>query len=308
MITRKDGLAMFGRRPDGRRLKNIDPIEGLAAYLMPMRCDAQVLTTQDVDYAKIAEYIQAQRDKGRSISFMTVIIAAYIRTLSQFPEINRFVVNKQLYARNEVAVSFMVLKQNGDQEAEASTTKVKFDPSDTIFDVSARVEKAIEESRNPPEGGNSAEKIARALYNMPFLCNIIVGLLKLLERYGLLPRAIIEASPFHTSLFITNMASLGVNYVHHHIYNFGTTSVFLAMGKILRTPTLNAKGEVTMKRVIPLGIVGDERVCNGVTYARVYTYWKKFAENPALLETPPEKVKTEVIGTPEWVANPKSKV
>jgi len=298
---------MFGKRPDGRRLKNIDPIEGLAAYLMPMRCDAQVMTSLEADYGKIEKYIREQRDKGRSVSFMSVIIAAYIRALSQFPEINRFVVNKQLYARNEIAVSFMVLKQNGDKEAEVSTAKVKFDPADTVFDVSERIEKAIEESRNPPEGGNSAEKIARTLYNMPFLCNIIVWILRLLERYGILPRALIEASPFHTSLFVTNMASLGVNYVHHHIYNFGTTSVFVAMGKILRTPTQNAKGETIMKRVIPLGLVGDERICNGVTYARVYTYWKKYAENPELLETPPETVKIEVIGTPEWVANPKSK-
>ncbi|MDR2506126.1 MAG: 2-oxo acid dehydrogenase subunit E2 [Oscillospiraceae bacterium] len=296
---------MFGRRADGRRLKTVDPILGLTAYLMPQRSDAQVMCMQEVDYDKIAKYIQDQRSNGRSISFMSIIIAAYIRTMCKFPELNRFVVNKQMYARNEIAVSFMVLKNSGDENVEASAVKVKFAPTDTIFQISDRIEKAIEENRNPPKAGNATEQIARTLYNMPFLCNIIVGFLKLLERYGLLPRAIVEASPFHTSLFVTNMASLGINYIYHHIYNFGTTSVFISTGKILRQTSVNSAGESKARRVIPLGVVGDERICNGATYAKVYAYWKKCAENPETLELPPDDVKLEVIGTPEWVKNPR---
>jgi hypothetical protein len=291
---------MFGRRPDGRRLKTVDPILGLTAYLMPERSDSQVMSMQELDYDKVVKYIQEQRDKGRSISFMSIILAAYIRAMSKFPELNRFVVNKQLYARNEIAVSFMVLKNNGDNGADASAVKVKFSPYDTIFEISDRIEKAIEENRNPPETGNATEKIARTLYNMPLLCNVLVGLLKLLDRYGIMPRAVVEASPFHCSLFITNMASLGINYVYHHIYNFGTTSVFISTGKILRQTSVNSAGESKPRRVLPLGVVGDERICNGATYARVYTYWKKCCENPSILETPPDTVKLEVVGTPEW--------
>jgi hypothetical protein len=103
------------------------------------------------------------------------------------------------------------------------------------------------------------------------------------------------------------MASLGINYIYHHIYNFGTTSVFISIGKIHRAPVANLKGETIIRRVIPIGVVGDERICNGAAYARVYALWRKLAENPKMLETPPEIVKTEVVGTPEWVRNPKAK-
>lgn len=298
---------MFGFRPEGRRLSKIDPILGMTAYLMPQRCDAQVMTPQELDYDKVAGYIQAQRDQGRVISFMSIIIAAYIRAMSVYPEINRFVINKQIFARNEIAVSFMVLKRNDNEDVDASAVKVKFDPYDTIFDVAERIEAAIAANRNPPSSGNTTEKIARFILAAPVLPTFLVGLIRLLDRYGLLPQAIIDASPFHTSLFVTNMASLGINYIYHHIYNFGTTGVFVSIGKIRRSPVANMKGETIIKRVIPLGVVGDERICNGAAYARIYAAWKKFAENPALLEMPPEDVKLEVQSVPEWVRHPKKK-
>ena len=40
---------MFGRRPDGRRLRGVDPIVAITPYLMPMRCDAQVFLEHKLD-------------------------------------------------------------------------------------------------------------------------------------------------------------------------------------------------------------------------------------------------------------------
>lgn len=298
---------MFGRRPDGRRLVKIDPIQAMTAYLMPQRCDAQVWTPQELDYDKIAGYIQKQRDKGHVISFMSVIIASFIRTTCHHPEINRFVMNKQIFARNELTASFMVLKRNSHDDVDASAVKVKFDPTDTIYDVAERIEAAIAENREPPPAGNLTEQIARFILSAPFVPTLLVGLIRLLDRYGILPRAIIDASPFHTSFFITNMASLGINYIYHHIYNFGTTSLFFSMGKIKRTPVATQVGGTAIKRMIPLGVVSDERICNGASYAKMYSTWRRYAENPELLEQPPEEIKTEVMGVPEWVKHPKKK-
>jgi hypothetical protein len=280
----------------------------MTAYIMPQRSDSQVWTPQEVDYDKVAEYIQRQREQGRAVSFMSIIISAFIRVLSENPEANRFVMNKQIYARNEIAVSFMVLKQDKSAKAEASAVKVKFDPYDTIFDVSGRVEAAIAANRAPGVMGNSTERLVRALLIAPLLPSLLVGGLRLLDRYGLMPRQIIDASPFHTSLFVTNMASLGINYIYHHIYNFGTTGLFLSLGKISRKARANPNGEITIKRVIPLGFVGDERIMNGLAYATLFRAWRRYMENPALLETPPETFETEYKGTPEWVRNPKEKV
>ncbi|GHU74654.1 hypothetical protein AGMMS49992_16750 [Clostridia bacterium] len=298
---------MFGFRPDGRRLKDADPIQMLMPYLMPQRCDAQVMTPLEVDYDKVADYIQRQRELGRTVSFMSVIIASLIRVMNEIPAANRFVMNKQMYGRNEVAVSFMVLKNTDTKDADASAVKVKFDPSDTIFDVAMRVEAAIGENRTPAAGGNATERLARSLLSLPLLPTLLVGAIRLMDRYGILPRAVLDLSPFHTSLFVTNMASLGINYIYHHIYNFGTTGLFLSIGKITRKPRANPNGEIVTQRVIPLGFVGDERIMNGLTYATLFRVWRKYMENPALLEVPPESTKLTVRGTPEWVKNPKAK-
>ena len=90
---------MFGYRPDGRRIGSIDPIVRITPYLMPMRCDAQVFLQHKLDYEKMARYIAAQSAKGEKITFMQIIVAAFVRAVSQHPEINRFIMNKQYYSR-----------------------------------------------------------------------------------------------------------------------------------------------------------------------------------------------------------------
>ena len=114
---------MFGFRPDGRRVSSIDPIVGITPYLMPMRCDAQVFLQHRVDYELLTRYIAAQAAKGEKITFMQIITAAFVRTVSQHPEINRFILNKQFFARNMCAVSFTMLKNP--QNAEMGETAVK---------------------------------------------------------------------------------------------------------------------------------------------------------------------------------------
>ena len=131
---------MFGRRADGRVLKKIDPIIALTPYLMPMRCDAQVFLNYRLDYEKMARYIVEQGANGHKLTFMELIIAAFVRTVSEMPEVNRFVVNKRLYARTQLTVSFALLLDTGNpDDIEENTVKCYFDPRDTIFDVADRV-------------------------------------------------------------------------------------------------------------------------------------------------------------------------
>ena len=74
---------MFGRRPDGRRIKGMDPIVRITPYIMPMRCDAQVFLKHRVDMDVLFDYVRRQKlEKGESISYMQIIIAAYVRAIS----------------------------------------------------------------------------------------------------------------------------------------------------------------------------------------------------------------------------------
>ena len=130
---------MFGHRSDGYLVKDIDPIVALTPYIMPMRCDAQVMSDYKVDFEKLARYIVAKADEGYKITFMEIVIAAYVRVVSQIPEVNRFVSNKRLYARNELAVSFALLQTSSTGKIAENTTKCNFDPADTIYDVADRI-------------------------------------------------------------------------------------------------------------------------------------------------------------------------
>ena len=280
---------MFGHRADGRILKEIDPIVALTPYLMPMRCDAQVFLNYKLDYEKLARYIVEQGNQGHRFTFLELLIAAFVRVASEVPEVNRFVANKRMYARTQLTVSFVVLKETSKEGAvEENTVKCYFDPHDTIFDVAERVSVAIDENRREA-ADNSTMKVAKLLLR-PVLANSVVAAARFMDRYGVMPKYIMNASPFHTSLFVTHMGSIGMPAVNHHIYNFGTTSLFLSMGSVERTIALGPDGKVIRKRYLPIGITADERICAGATYAKMVNRMMYYLNDPSLLETPPENV------------------
>jgi hypothetical protein len=278
-------MTMFGRRSDGYLVKKIDPIIALTPYLMPMRCDAQVFLGYKVDYETLARYVVAQGAEGHKLTFMEVIIAAFIRSVSELPEINRFISNKRMYARNELTVSFVALKDNPRGEIEENAVKCHFDLRDNIYDVAERVANIVKDARTEAMD-TSALKVAKAL-SKPILANPVVALVRLMDRYGIMPRFLLDASPFHTSLFITNMASIGMPAVNHHIYNFGTTSMFWSIGAVERTVALDQTGTAVRKRMLPIGVTADERVCPGAVYAKMVARMIKLVNDPAQLETRP---------------------
>ncbi len=273
-------------RADGKRLRHTDPMYRVAAHIMDKRVDSMNMTTIDIPYEPIQEYINQKRKDGIRISHMALIIAAYVRTMAEFPELNRFVVNKKIYARNEVAVGMVVLKSL--QDNDGTMSKMYFDKSNTVFEVNDIINKYVTENRETPEN-NGTEKIIRILLSVPGLLNVGVKVFKFLDKYGLLPKAIIDMSPFHMSMGITNLASIRTNHIYHHCYEFGTTSVFLAMGN-LREVVKRKGDEITFVRSIPIGVTMDERICSGSYFASAFKTLKKYLANPELLETPPEKV------------------
>ena len=143
---------MFGRRPDGRRLRSQDPIIQITPYLMPMRCDAQVFLEHKIDYEKLSRYIVRKSREGEKITFMQILVAAYVRSISQNPEANRFIFNKQFYVRNNCSVSYTVLKDPQDTDSSETTVRILFDLTDTVFDVRDRMNDAVEKSRATDDG------------------------------------------------------------------------------------------------------------------------------------------------------------
>ena len=283
---------MFGRRPDGRRLKGMDPIVSITPYLMPMRCDAQVFLEHKLDYEMLSRYIAAKGREGQRVTFMQIVVAAYVRGISQHPEINRFIKNKQYFARNNCSVSFTLLKDSQDHDSPESTVRIEFDPTDTLFEVRDRMVTAVENNRGESaEGDAFVNKLAGGLLKVPGLASLVVGLVRLLDRYGLAPKALLLELPFYSGMFITNNASIGLHHVWHHIYNFGNVSAFFGMGSVLKEATVDAEGKARMKRWLPIGITVDERVTSGAHYAAFFADVVRCLNHPELMETPPESVR-----------------
>ncbi len=281
---------MFGRRPDGRRLKKQDPIVQMTPYLMPMRCDAQVFLEHKADYEKLSRYIVRKAQEGQKITFMQILVAAYVRAISNNPAANRFIFNKQYYARNNCSVSYTVLLNPQDTDSNESTVRILFDLTDTLFDVRDRMNAAVEQSR-ATEDGDFVIRLASALLGVPGLATLVVSVVKLLDRYGIAPKVLLRELPFYSGMFITNNGSIGLHHPWHHIYNFGDVSLFIGMGTLVKEAFVENDGRVRMRRWLPLGITADERVCSGAHYAQFFFDIMHLLDNPEELETPPEEVR-----------------
>lgn len=275
-------------RADGKRLKNVDPMYAVAAYIMDKRIDSMNMITIDIPVEPIQNYLNEKRKNGVNISHMDVILAAYLRTLSEYPELNRFVVNKKIYQRNEIAVGMVVL-QTG--KLDGTMSKMFFNPDDTIFNVNDTINCYVEENRDAPEN-NGTEKMIKILLSVPGVLPLGVAFFKWLDKHGLLPKSIIDMSPFHMSLGITNLASIRTNHIYHHCYEFGTTSMFLAMGNTREVPRRKG-GEIIFEKCMPIGVTMDERICSGSHFAVAFRRMKQYLKNPELLETPPQKINVE---------------
>ena len=274
-------------RRDGKKIK-VEHVEyALTPHIMPDRCDAMNMCEVDVPVKPMQDYLNAKRKEGHKISHLALIMAAYVRLIGEFPELNRFIVNKKVYARNELIVGMVVLKAG--KMDNGTMSKVNFDPADTVFDVNRKITEYIEINRQ--DGDNSTDKLAKFLLKIPGLLRFGVNLLKWMDKHGWLPRAIIDASPFHATMSITNLASIRTQHVYHHVYNFGTTSVFLAMGKTREVARQNDNGEIYLEKCMPIGIVMDERICSGSYYASAFKKFLKYLEKPELLEIKPDPEK-----------------
>lgn len=280
----------LGDRKEGRKLRTLNPITRAMPYIMPRRSDSLNYFTEKLDITEIEQFCREQTRAGRkNFSMLHVIIAAYIRVVSQRPAINRFVSGQTIYARNNIEV-LMTIKKKMAIDGEDTCIKVEFEPTDTVYDVYDKFNKVVMENKGDTDGNNT-EKFAKILNYIPrFLLRFVIWLIKTLDYYGILPQAIVNLSPFHGSMIVTSMGSLGIRPIYHHIYDFGNLPLFMSYGSKMTGLKLDSDGNPKKYRYIELKVVTDERICDGYYYASAFKMLKKICENPRVLENPPEKV------------------
>ena len=277
---------MFGRRTDGINVsKDLDPMVLFTPLVMPTRCESMNFITYPAEYEPMANYIRTQKVSGNTISFQTIIAAAYVRTLKRYPYLNYFVMGRRVYCHKDITLSLIVLRNTQDGSCKEAAIKVSCDPDDTIHDIARKFDEKVAQAKEILEKNGTADFAGRML-RLPVLPKLVVLLARALDRLGIMPEALREISPFHCSLFITNMMSIGLPAIHHHLYNFGTCSIFLSLGRPERQ-TVTAGGKTVRRLMVPMGVVTDERICGGAEYAQAAHTFLQYLQHPEYLELTP---------------------
>lgn len=279
---------MFGKRSDGKELKNVSPFFRIMPCIMKQRDDSQVYFDQDLVIKRMEEYINNKAEQNIKISIMDIVFAGIVRILAERPKLNRFVINGRIYARNKITLAITIKKSLTD-EGDETTVKVDFDGTENLFEVKEKLQSLIAQNKDT-SAANDTDKFAKVLSKIPTgILKFAVGLIKFLDKKGILPKSIIELSPFHTSAVVTNVGSIGIDSIYHHIYNFGTTSMFFAIGKKKKSYVFE-DDEIYKEKCINLAFVGDERICDGYYYASSFRSLVRYLTHPELLEKSIEKV------------------
>lgn len=270
-------------RADGKPVKNKESMYYLIPHFLTKRYDAMNMVTVDIPIAPMREYMNKKRREGRPVSHLALVLTAYAHMLAEYPEINNFVVNRKIYAHNDFTVSMVVLRPSG----ESAMSKIKIESDEDVFQVQEKIVSFIEENRSTEEK-NSLDKAMDVFVKMSFLMRAAINLARFMDKHGLLPKSLIDVSPFHASLLISDLASIRANHIYHHVYEFGTTSVAITMGQLREVPK-HTKDGIIFERCMPLGVVMDERICSGHYFAYAFSRFQQYLKNPELLEKKPEE-------------------
>ena len=294
LIMAENRKRRFGDRKDGRLLRSLDPLYRVSSYIMVNRNGASNFFVDNVDIDEIERYIRhKRRDEGLAgFGIMHVLVAAYVRALSQRPAVNRFISGQKIYARNNIEINLTV-KLEMKKESSETVIKIRPEHEATATDIYNLFQKEIEFARSGSD--SSMDNTARILSHIPGLfLKFAVWFLKLLDYFGLLPKKLTDLSPFHGSMFITSMGSSGIPPAFHHLYDFGNVPVFCSFGAKEKRLEVQRDGTVAEVHYIPYTFTTDERICDGFYYASAFKLLRGYLKDPWQLDVPPESVKEDI--------------
>ena len=280
-----------GDRKDGRLVRTAQPMAKMTAFIMKDRCDALNYFADEIDVTETDAFCKRMIAEGyEGFSFLHIMLAAYVRTVSQKPAINRFINGQRIYARNNIEVN-MVIKKDMREDSPETAISVIFEPDDTVLDVYEKFNAVVQREKEKEELDSGFDKTAGKLAALPRpILRLAVRLLFWMDYHGWLPKFLTDLSPFHGSMIITSMGSLGIKPIYHHIYNFGNLPVFISYGVKRTVYKIKRDGSTEQRRMMDLKVVTDERICDGFYYASAFKMIRRLVEHPASLLDRPEQI------------------
>ncbi|MBR2344126.1 MAG: hypothetical protein IKA64_07730 [Clostridia bacterium] len=281
-----------GDRKEGRRIRTLPAMSYLEPFIMKERNDSQNQFEDVIDITNIERYLDEKKQQGYTdMTILHVILAAYTRVVSERPGINRFIAGQRIFARNNIEC-VMTIKKELSLESPDTCIKVVFDPRDDIYNVYKKFQITARAAVNEE---TDFDNVAGVLKKLPrFLMRGVMRFLFWLDYHGRLPRMLLNVSPFHGSMIITSMGSLGIPAIYHHLYNFGTLPVFISYGSIFTADAIKRDGTRERHHFVTLKVNTDERICDGYYYASAFKRIKRYLQHPELLDNQPEKVVEDI--------------
>lgn len=276
----------FGDRKDGVKLRNIHAMHFVMPLMYPNRCDNEAFISERIDLTNVLAYLEKKNAGAPEYRYnlFHVMVTAVLKTITLRPKMNRFIANKTMYQRREVSGAFTVKKIFSDDGAEA-LAQVHTTGTETIDDIHDEIFRQLSVCRSDKvdAGTESLNAVAR----IPGVLARIVGAgARFLDRHGWMPQSVIAGDPYYSSVVITNLGSIKLHAGYHHLTNWGTTSVFCAIGEQKKRPFFDENGQVTMKESLDIGLTIDERIADGFYYSRTVQLLRTLLEHPELLDRP----------------------
>ena len=286
----------WGDRMDGRKIRTLAPMAQITAYFQWERNICSNFFEESFEITNVDRYIRKKRREGLTDFGIThVLLAAYVRGVAKYPQLNRFINGQKVYSRGDDIQYCMVVKKEMNVDSPDTSIKVHLKPTDTANDVYEKLNAAVESVKSTRELDSNLDSLIMLLNLIPsVVLKFVVWLLKLLDYFGLLPKFLLELSPFHGSLFFTSMGSLGIPPIYHHLYDFGNLPVFGAFGCKRRANEVLEDGTVVQRKYIDVKFVLDERIVDGYYYATFFKYYRRLLRNPDILDFPPEEVVSDI--------------
>ena len=286
----------WGDRSDGRRVRTLSPMAQITMYFQWERNICSNFFEESFEITHIDRYIRQKRREGLTDFGIThVLLAAYVRGIAKYPQLNRFISGQKVYSRGNDIQYCMVIKKEMSVDSPDTSIKVHLTPYDTAEDVYHKLNAAVESVKATKELDSSLDNLIGYFNLIPgVLLKFTVWLLKFLDYFGLLPKFLLELSPFHGSLFFTSMGSLGIPPIYHHLYDFGNLPVFGAFGCKRKAVEVLEDGTIVPRKYVDVKFVLDERIVDGYYYATFFKYYRRLLRNPEILDTPPEEVVADI--------------
>ena len=275
----------WGDRKDARKIRKLDGMHNIILDLKPRRCDSDVYINQKLDVTNLIKYMEKLKKKNpdKHITYFHAFVTAIGKLFYNKPYLNRFVANRTYYEHDDVKIAF-VAKTEFTDDAQELLVVLKIDENDNIFSVSDRIADKVKKVRTNTNKSDTND-IVDLVGGLPkFLRIPILGIIKWLDKHGWLPKSMTNDNIYYSSAIVSNLGSIDCGSIYHNITNFGTSSMLATMGKIHKEKVIDEKGKEELRDICDFGINCDERIADGLYFARSISLLQYIFNNPELLE------------------------